>query len=766
MLSRAINRKQRGRRPLTGLAVVSLVAGLLVVSGVALATHEQTFQLDGDASATTVTHIPTGTTQTVDWDSLFNADGSTKSPLPANYSDATLTPDFNHTGSTFLTNDSTTFATGSKDTLPISGWQCNLDNNVNSKIDVMNAYSTSYQVGTAGDEFIYFGLERNTNTGTADVGFWFLQDAVGCTSTGPAVTFGGVHLDGDILVVSEFSNGGTVSTINVYRWDRNNGSADCGLDPVGPACVTNQAGVPGFLNPIAVGGGVDCRNGTTAAGDPACAASNTTANGTGGTITTPWLTANAKDKVAHSLRTSEFFEGGVNLTDLHLGGKCFNTFIGDTRSSTSLTATLFDFALGVTGSCTSTTVTAPKYDNGTSFVDVPAAGVSIGANARVNVRDSALLTVDGVDSYAGNVTFSLCGPLDLTSTTNCQTGGVQIGSPVNVAGTSPETVLGPIATLTSAGRYCWRADYSGDTTAGVPPSSDPSDATSVSECFKVNPVQPLLSTQATTGPVDFGQVISDKVFLTGTAKQPGTDGVGPGGTINATAGTQAAAAGTISVTAYGPGNCTTTALATVSLTVSGDKADPLFYGGPGSATEFQPASPGQYTFVASYGGNDPNTSNVAATACGTQPSNERVTVRTIPTEIATTPSYFPQDSATITSSVLGNNLAANGTVTFSLYGATAGPVTALANCQAGGTTGRVYGPEAVLTGAAAHSATVGTNNTATRISGNGTYYWLVTYATPSGDSAHTGSQSNCVENINATLTGDAGPGSIFPTPAP
>ena len=144
-----------------------------------------------------------------------------------------------------------------------------------------------------------------------------------------------------------------------------------------------------------------------------------------------------------------------------------------------------------------------------------------------------------------------------------------------------------------------------------------------------------------------------------------------------------------------------------------------------------------------------------------------MTVRTIPTEIATTPSYFPQDSATITSSVAGNNLAANGTVTFSLYGATTGPVSsALANCQAGGTTGRVYGPEAVLTGAAAHSQTVGTNNTTTRISTSGTYYWLVTYATPAGDTAHTGSQSNCVENINATLTGDAGPGTIFPTPTP
>jgi hypothetical protein len=123
----------------------------------------------------------------------------------------------------------------------------------------------------------------------------------------------------------------------------------------GPSdCVRNQAGVPGSLNPTPVGGGVDCRSGTTTPGDNACASANTTANGTGGTITVPWLTANFKDKVGHKLRTSEFFEGGINLTDLGFGDKCFSSFLGDTRSSTSLTATLFDYAGGTVGECNTT----------------------------------------------------------------------------------------------------------------------------------------------------------------------------------------------------------------------------------------------------------------------------------------------------------------------------------------------------------------------------------------------------------------------------
>ena len=46
----------------------------------------------------------------------------------------------------FCTGDDTTYATGSKDTLGIGngGWQCNHDNNVNSKIDIMNAYVAQY----------------------------------------------------------------------------------------------------------------------------------------------------------------------------------------------------------------------------------------------------------------------------------------------------------------------------------------------------------------------------------------------------------------------------------------------------------------------------------------------------------------------------------------------------------------------------------------------------------------------------------------------
>ena len=105
----------------------------------------------------------------------------------------------------------------------------------------------------SGDEILYFALERNANTGTANVAFWFLQDDnVNCVSPGGSTPFTGDHTDGDILVVSEFTNGGVVNTIQAYRWD---------------------GGPNGVLNPDPIAAGVDC--GTTAGDDTLCGKVNT-----------------------------------------------------------------------------------------------------------------------------------------------------------------------------------------------------------------------------------------------------------------------------------------------------------------------------------------------------------------------------------------------------------------------------------------------------------------------------------------------------------
>jgi hypothetical protein len=690
------------------------IGALGIFAITAMAVHDFNFQLDGDVLASTTTNVG-GHAQTLDWDSLFDASGGEKT-LPAGFTASVFHKDFVNTGTTFSTNDNSTFATGSKDTLPITpGWQCNRDANVNSKIDIMNAYSGAYTDPTTQHDVLYFALERNANTGDGNVGFWFLQDGtVGCESPGGSVAFTGNHQTGDLLIVSAFTNGGAVSTIDVYRW---------------------VGGANGSLNPAPVAHGVDCKS--TGGSDTACATVNT------GTITTPWVTSNKQDGVVnHSLRISEFFEGGLDLTAAGLSGACFNTFMGVTRSSQSLTATLFDFALGQLGECASTTTTTPKKGDGTTNITeepIPATGT-------LSVKDSALVTVDGADTFSGSVKFFLCGPSDLTSTGTCTTGGVQIGSAKSVS-SSPTTVVSDAAELTSAGRYCWRAEFSGDSAVGVPGSSDSSSG----ECFKVTPLQPTLATQATTGPVPFGQSITDVVTLAGTANQEGTNGVGPGGTINATRG--GGAGGTISVTVFGPDSCSTVAHGPISLDVSGNGN----YGGAGSTLEFTPTAPGEYVFVASYSGDAPNTLGVAATACASQPAAEKVTVEQIGTDIKTKQSWYPNDTATV--SAESGNLASGGSVLFELF--------TTSDCS-----GSSAFSQTVSVPGGSASAEVGTNNATYKITTGyadaadstvGRHSWKVTYTPGAADTSHTGSRSSCdSEHFNITYTNDNGPGSELP----
>jgi hypothetical protein len=477
-------RKKRGATVFG--ALVSFVLLAVIAAPSALAVHDLNFQLDGDIVSSPAGNVGGGT-QALDWQDLFGTSGQ-ELALPAGFTASGFERDFNSTaGGAFLTNDSSTFSTGSKDTLPISGWQCNLDNNVNSKIDVMNAYAAAYTNPANSHEIIYFALERNTNTGDANVAFWFLQSDVGCTSTGPSVTFSGEHLDGDLLIVSAFTKGGTVSTIDVYRWNRSTGTC-----PSGPNCVVNPPGVPGSLGTSPVAHGVDCRSANTPVGDPACAAANTTANGVGGTIATPWPTSNFKDGVDHKLRTGEFFEGGVDLTAKGLGGRCFNTFLGDTRSSQSLTATLFDFARGTLGECSVTMTTDPSVDS-----------IVIGSDTVVTDTATVVGAASGggtAPTPTGSVTFALCGPSELTTNGVADADGVcedsngtQVGSAVDVAESVPGTATATSADanaqdpaiITGVGKYCFRATFTAAADDNNYPGQVAETGNLAAECFTV-----------------------------------------------------------------------------------------------------------------------------------------------------------------------------------------------------------------------------------------------------------------------------------------
>jgi hypothetical protein len=242
----------------------------------------------------------------------------------------------------------------------------------------------------------------------------------------------------------------------------------------------------------------------------------------------------------------------------------------------------------------------------------------------------------------------------------------------------------------------------------VPASKDPdksiANGGTTSECFTVNPVQPDLTTSAGADVV-LGNDITDTATLSGTAMTPGTDGVGSDGSINATAGSQSPAGGTISWTVDGPDNCTDSGLTVTGSgqTVSGDDDYTA------SAT---PTAIGTYTFVATYSGDSPNTLDAGPSTC---PNTDEAVDVTGTAGLSTAQDWLPNDTATLTGDA---NL--NGTLTFTLYDdGTCG--------QDGGAV--VYTKSTTVTDAASGS-TFSTDNTTHKVDSSlsNSWSWLVSYS--------------------------------------
>jgi hypothetical protein len=336
-------------------------------------------------------------------------------------------------------------------------------------------------------------------------------------------------------------------------------------------------------------------------------------------------------------------------------------------------------------------VTTPKDGTGAS---IPAEGLSIGTGV-VAVKDSAVVSLTGgTATPAGSVAFNLC---KVDAPTLCGTGGTSVGS-TSLSGTAyPATVVSPTAYVTSAGRYCWRATWTGDAANGIPGSSD----SSASECFTVNPVTPNLGTSASDD-VTLGNAVRDTATLGGTATQPANP------VINLTGTAGAAAGGTITFKLYGPDDCTTLAHTSATVPVSGDGS----YDTP--APQFVPTAAGTYHWVATYSGSSPNTNGTTHNANCTD-ANEDVVVTTVPSSLTTAQKWVPNDSATITAPAGTGTLA--GTVQFDLY--------KTSDCS--GTA--AYSVSRTVAGAS--PVTVSTaNDTAELASGN--FSWKVSYDSTNG----------------------------------
>jgi hypothetical protein len=352
---------------------------------------------------------------------------------------------------------------GSKDPNDISAWRWKNGGGLPDKDNLLHAFAARY------GDLIVFGSDRYDNSGDAQQGFWFFQNAVTTNSDG---TFSGVHKEGDLLILSDFSIGGTVSIIAVYKWVDSGGDVATHLLSLFNSSEANCLDAKGNPTSGDVCGVVN--------------PSSTTGNQTGG-----W---DFTDKSGNDYYLQgEFFEGGINLAAFSdFAGECFASFASETRSSTSPTATLKDFVLGGFQACETSTVTTPSDSNG-----APLSSIVLGGS----IYDSALITGTGSSNApTGTMDFFVCAPDELTGGV-CATGGTQVNGsgagalndPVAVtpvAGTSTSTSISSAFTPDAIGTWCWRGVYSGD--GDYPTASD----ASTGECFEVTDIASTATTQS------------------------------------------------------------------------------------------------------------------------------------------------------------------------------------------------------------------------------------------------------------------------------
>jgi len=395
-----------------GLAAIGSLALLPIV---ALAVHDNgMFELDGNIKHGSLTAPP------YDWASLFDSGGNRIIAPP---SGALLADDFL---ADFTNPDATYFSSnggGVKDVNPISNWGCTTIHNPTAKDNLLNSYAALIQVPSGpngGHLVLYVGSERESNNGTSFAGFWLFKNPVTCnTQTG---TFSGSHTDGDILIVSNYTNGGGNQEVQLFQ---------------------QQAGV---LTAIAHGG--ICGS---AANDSMCAIANDAALPASDI---PWAPGNTSGH-----QTNTFVEAGVDLTAV-LGGSvpCFAFFQAETRSSAQLTATLKDFTGGSFNSCAPPTITTTQ--NATSA----ALNVVVGTPVQDVAKISGASGIPG-----GTLTYKLFTGTDCDAAGN-PTGSLVNSSTVNVTASGDQP---PSFTFTpsSAGTWQWIAVYSGDLPNGRNPGA-------------------------------------------------------------------------------------------------------------------------------------------------------------------------------------------------------------------------------------------------------------------------------------------------------
>jgi hypothetical protein len=532
--------RPKERWAILGVLVTTL---LLVGSAVVFAVHDEgVFQLDGNAS-TAAQSTPNALE---DWDLICKAHPD----------QCVFAPGYTQPSGTTLANPSAfkvdpsqssiddILKGGTKDDNDMNTWAWTSAKPSPPKNDLTDGFAAEYTcndssadnnvadcTGTAGDSLLYFGADRYSNSGSANVAFWFFQKKVlqqgnqpdgtctissGCpfvdshgnpaTHTVGDVSLGG-DTPGDILIISAF---GPKAQIFVFEWV---GAGNATKNYLGTnGCFTANCS----LQPLFVGSTTsDCPEVTN---DNACALANDTSSAS------PWMLPQ-KSGGDNQFSPTDLFEGGINLTQLGLAESCFSSFLINSRASAAGDAELHDKILGQLGRCSPNLSTQVKDSSGTDTNGTIQPGTA--------VHDTATVTVTGATSPAdatGHVDFFLCS--STSGYPDCSMGGTQVGGDVDLTDTSPSpgNTTDGISGASSAdvngtghelgnGYYCFRA------VASLTNYDSPDAYTDgTNECFRVLKLDTTIETDPqspsgtpNTGPFDLkdSPTIYDHAVVTG-----------------------------------------------------------------------------------------------------------------------------------------------------------------------------------------------------------------------------------------------------------
>jgi hypothetical protein len=239
---------------------------------------------------------------------------------------------------------------GSKDDNDIPQWGTG-GNGAPDKNELTNAYAAATRNGN-NDLIVVFGADRYDTSGSAEMGFWLLQNEITTGGSGKFVLKGttttATHVVGDVLVLSDFTTGGQLGQIAIYKWVGSGGDAGSGgsLQTLAKLAVSPTKADPNPVNPA------DCTTAANATNAIYCATINRQNE------TAPWPYKNKDAAGNHSTTTFpqfSFIEGAVNIGHL-TGGQCFASFLAETRTAPEIQgAQLKDYALGSFAVCKPTT---------------------------------------------------------------------------------------------------------------------------------------------------------------------------------------------------------------------------------------------------------------------------------------------------------------------------------------------------------------------------------------------------------------------------